>query len=944
MRFDAALLSYTRLYELTYRDPQWMIKVAEMRARSGQNPEAVAALKSAIIGARAETVNADFSIAERLEGWHILADAVTFAERGAKLEGLGFWEDSGNALIYAHVMSTARRMDLVLGTNQPALLQAAGRIVQDLYTPAEKAGLEHTLESHAARMKVLLPLLEAGGLVDLEARWRMQAMNAEHTIDPRFVTLQSQRGLYAELDRQMEEFAAKNAEPSVVAGALLQAAQSFRAEGDPESEIRVLRKALLQNGLGGESLDRYLALLIARQPQELVSLAGSRVPDNIRNRAIQLAIAGDRQDLAYAAIRARGSALPPLWTRAYTGLTGNYFSDHSAPVDASFRAALDTRTIGERLKIPPLTQAMIAGSVWFYFGSRYGEFLGEGHQPEAEAWLPASLEAAPLSAGAYVALGDWYGGAQAIHEFQLALELDPDRADAHDHSARVWWSEGRKPQAISEWKSAVATFLRVQGQGVRVPEWFWSRAAETFTDIGQSHALGELRGDISHLLRDYYQRNNAYRLNELIEPAARASLASGEGTTWLVELARSMENPEMILNALMQSPGINAAQKVALQRDIVTVRAKQVAASFGDNRTYAGAALAQARWQLSSMLLDAGDANGAAEMWRQIPADLARTLDLSLEIRLAAGNGTLPKLLEEYGTATGVYVPSEILQRAAVALRKKGDENSARSVLEFLYEREIRAGRLAAANFLGLAEVKLQRNETPAAIALLNRMALVLEDGFETLTPAAGLLEKYGKKAEAQDFLRRRIKAVPWDSAAKVQLARLLPDSSPEREQLLTVAASDMQAAYPVRAEAGRITPEAVAATDPVERLRLWRKALAMAPGDPQARSGALRAALAMKQDSLALALSSGLPSPELSDLEALAGAAERLNDLPTAQRYLRAVIDLEPPDRDALVHHVKALAAEQDRRAKNDARQPLIKNVIEQERIVRPRIARSAP
>src|SRR6202041_3154439 len=74
MRFDDAIKSYGRLYELSYRDPQWMIKVAELQARSGRNAEAVDALKAAIIGARTETADADFAIAERLESWYILPD------------------------------------------------------------------------------------------------------------------------------------------------------------------------------------------------------------------------------------------------------------------------------------------------------------------------------------------------------------------------------------------------------------------------------------------------------------------------------------------------------------------------------------------------------------------------------------------------------------------------------------------------------------------------------------------------------------------------------------------------------------------------------------------------------------------------------------------------------------------------------------------------------
>jgi hypothetical protein len=44
------------------------------------------------------------------------------------------------------------------------------------------------------------------------------------------------------------------------------------------------------------------------------------------------------------------------------------------------------------------------------------------------------------------------------------------------------------------------------------------------------------------------------RLQELIKPAARASIVSGVGRDWLVDLGRSMDDPEMILHALMGHP------------------------------------------------------------------------------------------------------------------------------------------------------------------------------------------------------------------------------------------------------------------------------------------------------------------------------------------------------------------------------------------------------
>ncbi len=506
-------------------------------------------------------------------------------------------------------------------------------------------------------------------------------------------------------------------------------------------------------------------------------------------------------------------------------------------------------------------------------------------------------------------------------------------------------------------------------------------------DIGDRHALGELRGEIANLLGDYYQRNNVYRLNELIEPAARASIVSGEGTAWLVELSRSMSNAWMVLNALKRVSGLTDAQKIALQRDEVADLSKRAEASFGDAREYSVSQATQARLQLISMLLDAGDVTGATAEWSQIPAarspwegDQYRD---EVEIRLAAKTGSLDSVLARYRLQPDSAPSVNRLQSAAIELRREGDENAGRSVLEFLYDREIRAGHLEAANFLGLAEVKLQRNDTAAAVTLLNRMPLVIEDGFDTLLPAAALLEKYGKTAEAADFLRKRVRAVPWDSEAKTQLARTISSGSAERDQLLSAAVSDTQAAYSVRAEAARlaiprpmagvsgtelallsapaIAPDAAAkpfqvearidaarqATSSEVKARLLLEALAIAPTDERVRLGALRATLALRRDSLALAIAGTPGRLGSGDEESLVDAAERLDDLNAARVHLRTAIGLRStgdPRREALVRRLDALVAEQNRRSKNAARQPAIKDIVEQDRVVRPRINRSLP
>ena len=58
-------------------------------------------------------------------------------------------------------------------------------------------------------------------------------------------------------------------------------------------------------------------------------------------------------------------------------------------------------------------------------------------------------------------------------------------------------------------------------------------------------------------------------------------------------------------------------------------------------------------------------------------------------------------------------------------------------------------------------------------MALLRRMALVAGEPFETLTPAAELLAKFGRKTEAIEFWEARVKAAPWDTDASVQLGSI---------------------------------------------------------------------------------------------------------------------------------------------------------------------------
>jgi hypothetical protein len=248
-------------------------------------------------------------------------------------------------------------------------------------------------------------------------------------------------------------------------------------------------------------------------------------------------------------------------------------------------------------------------------------------------------------------------------------------------------------------------------------------------------------------------------------------------------------------------------------------------------------------------------------------------------------------------------------------------------------------------------------------------MTLVSGDEFETFAPAATLLAEHGRTAEAVSFLHDRVKAVPWDSAAKLQLARLL--SGDERRNVALGLIQDGDAVYPIRASAARLAPEPAAdssselgllqhgkitpneASKPfyVEARKvagLLREALAIHPSDDQLRLETLRSALAAKQDSVAIALAShlridegfpstfGLGEPARAEIARdVAQAYEREGDVGGAITFtniaIRLGLDLEATK--------KQLEAEQSRVMENARRAPQIHEHLEQEHVVGPRL-----
>ena len=112
---------------------------------------------------------------------------------------------------------------------------------------------------------------------------------------------------------------------------------------------------------------------------------------------------------------------------------------------------------------------------------------------------------------------------------------------------------------------------------------------------------------------------------------------------------------------------------------------------------------------------------------------------------------------------------------------------------------------LVAANFLGLAEIRLAAGDTAGALDLFHRLVVAVGSPFENLDPAAALLEKTGHNAKAIEFLQQLVNSAPWDGSYRLRLAKAKlaagSDAAAAQDALFTIASAP-SSTYDVRLKA----------------------------------------------------------------------------------------------------------------------------------------------
>jgi cellulose synthase operon protein C len=869
MRFDDAVGDYERLYQLAYKDPKWMEKIAEVRARQGRTDDAVAALKTGLIDVGPERAGNYFEVARRLETWGMLAQARDFAEKGVNTAGgelLASTENHDGAKLYTRIMTRLRQQDRAYATLQGALSSASsalpvikeqvakqgiaavtdrewrqrtqqtrvenarngmraalaemGATVARYYTPEEKTSFAQFAQTTRAPMNfadanlLALPLVQNAGLADVEARWRYELMmNATESStvllaqSSGLVDLQRRRLKFSELGAQLERFAprVKPAERDYV---LLAAADAIRASGDTVNELRLLSSVSV-NSLGGDHEKRFLELLLVQNPQQLVQLASSWTP--LGAQVADFVVTHGDAALVHSMIAARGRQRPPVWTKSYTALAGLYFAEPATEIKGAFLGALGNQTIGERLGKPVNRNEQLAGDIWYYYGSRYGEYLGATKQDNPEEFLPAALEQSPASASGYLGLADYYAESgdtrAAIADYNHTLELAPGRADIHDRLAIAFYKQGARAEAVAQWKLFFSTLLRQLNSG-HVPESFWTDFASACEHVRTRRVFAELRPDVDALLRAYLRVNGNYRSNA---PLRSAFLAAGDpvaATAWLIDLSSSAADPIPVLGDVVELPWIPLAQRAPIYQHILEAKKNTIARSEGLERE--GALQESSSWQVrwAKYLVETKQFAPAGDFIASLPKETqvaeARVL-VPLELRIAAQLGTLDTKIADYRADPQSSPAAEILRASARQLFEAGDKQSARKILEFVFAGEIEEHQLVAANFLGLAEIRIAAGDTPGALELLRRLVLAVGSPCENLDSAAALLEKTRHNKEAVEFLDQLVKSTPWDFSFGLRLAKAriaAAQDAASAQEILEKIAGGSQAPYNMRIEA----------------------------------------------------------------------------------------------------------------------------------------------
>ncbi|MDE1163066.1 MAG: hypothetical protein PW792_14170 [Acidobacteriaceae bacterium] len=863
--YDAACADYERIFHLTYNDPQWMEKSALARARQGKPDLAVTALKAAYLDGRKPTAAANFTVARQLADWNLLPQANTFAAKAVELAGddlVAGWQYNSDALFYVTLLARQRRAAEAIATvthlrdntisassfsphllaeqagkqgiaavanaewrrrqlearkqaaisTYAASIRTVAEVAARLYTPEEQTTFATWLDGEYkktdtdARVHIWIPAAAAANFKGREAAWRRDILlhaggDTAAAQLSQYNDLEVSRMNFASLAETLDTYAAQLSprdQPSV----LSLAAKAWKQAANPQREAADLQTLVVRHNEQAMQ-ERLFELYLHGDTSALIALAGSS-NRGLADAVTNFTLAHGEAKLTMQAL----AAIPnrnPVWHSATRALAGMYLDQDPAATTASFDAALGSQSIEAQLAHHPDKQQQLVGEPWFNYSSRFGLFLALKPQPahESEDFIPAVLEQAPSDPASYNALAGTYleahNLAAAITEYRHALELAPEDPTPLASIARAQMEAGHRDEALSTYREALS-LLRALVDTHTVPEAFWTTFASIASDADAYKLGNDLRPSMNAVLVAYLRKNGTYRAEELLQSAwdSSSSQDSQSAMTWILALIHEIPADERYteldwVNATL--PLSNAQKDLLFRTQLALLRSTNASSQSYQLQTllhtYALWLLKQHRTADAATLL-------------QTVAAAKRNDDNIADafLLLAAQQSNLPALLERFLTSPADAPSLSTLSSTANTLRLQKDYANGRLLLEFVFARKLEQGEIEDADYLALAQSRLDNNDLPAALSLLHTFT-DQGDFYANLDQAASLLERSNRPAEAIAFLKPLAQGSPWNAATQIRLANALKAShSNEAETTLTAVAANQQSPYELRAEA----------------------------------------------------------------------------------------------------------------------------------------------
>jgi predicted Zn-dependent protease len=514
-RAEDAVAELRRAWELDGRNPDWLVRVARIRATEGRFDDAGAVIDEAMAAMRRPSPARLGYFAGLLAEWGMLDKSAQVYDRAldtaaADLEN----SDLGSAALdgYVQVATRVRPPAAVLarmlsyhdslaaqasrtgnlwagkasalrGEVETTIKSSLGRISREYGSPDELRTLESELRrlmrgAPGDRLLTCLAVAEGAGLYGAEEAARLELLERTltmagtprdrgrelHTRLEELVEMCHRYGLYEKAARHIEAW--RRRDP--MAGEWdydRRLAENFKLAGNTQEEMAALERVYEAAGATGavegdadSAVERLFTLLLQRGHRDgLARLANKQSPHQLA--LINFLIAHGEEDLARAAIEHTGFSR--AWIDARTAQLGLYFRNASPAVEAAFKGVLELRPIGELVDREKDVDATLAGGDYFLTARNYGAWLDlvAGRPDQAADYLVGRVEQRPRDAAAQAELARYYlargRSEQAFLHSELALELGPRDREAVVVRGRVLAASGRTDDAVTVWTALV---------------------------------------------------------------------------------------------------------------------------------------------------------------------------------------------------------------------------------------------------------------------------------------------------------------------------------------------------------------------------------------------------------------------------------------------------------------------------------------------------------